>query len=166
MVDAQPFMRLAFYACCGAGLAYCSAAPGFQPLPPDTALLRLSMQIAGARVEPCRALTTADIERMPPNRRHVEKCPRERAEVQVRLFVDAVPLVDETLTPKGFARDGSATIYRRLVLPAGRHRVRAEVNEDARQSTFQHVREASVEMVPGSVLIVDFNGEAGGVLFR
>jgi hypothetical protein len=159
-------MQLAFYACCGATLAYCSAAPGFQQLPPESGLLRLSMRIAGARLQPCRQLTSREIERLPPNMRQAELCPRERADVRVRLIVDGVPLVDETLAPKGLARDGAATLYRRLVLPAGKHRVRAEVNEDMRQSVSQHIVEAQIEVAPGRVLTVDYDREAGGVLFR
>ena len=166
MADLRTLMHLGFYACCGAALAYCSAAPDFQQLPPDSALVRLSMQIAGTRLQPCRPLAQAEIERLPHNMRHAEACPRERADVRVRLFVDDLALVDETLAPKGLARDGAATLYRRLVLPAGRHRLRAEVNEDARQAVFHHGAETRIELAPGRVLTVDFDREAGGVLFR
>jgi hypothetical protein len=166
MADPRVLGRIVFYALCGAGLAYCSAAPSFQQLPQDAALLRLSMQIAGAQLEPCRPLAPSELARLPPNMRHAERCPRERADVRVRLAVDDAVLVDETLAPKGLARDGAATLYRRIVLPAGSHRVRGEVNDDTRQHAFRYQADARIELAPGQVLTVDFDREAGGVLFR
>jgi len=166
VADARLLRRLAGYACCGAALAYCSAAPSYTQLPPDAALVRLSMTIAGTRLQACRPLSAAELERLPPNMRHAEQCPRERSPVRVRLLVDGAPLVDEVLYPRGLARDGAATIYRRIVVRAGRHRIQASVNEDVRQDAFQHVAAVSAELAPGRVMTVDFDREAGGVLFR
>ena len=166
MAERYAVTRVLASAVCVAGIAYCSAAPEYAQLPQDCALLRLSMAIDGVRLQPCRPLAIAEIERLPANMRQAEHCPRERASVHVQLAVDGAMLVDERIAPRGWARDGAATIYRRVVLASGNHHIRAAVNDDARQDVFQHVAEVRTALPAGRVLIIDFDREAGGVQFR
>jgi hypothetical protein len=160
------FKRLIGYGLCAAGLAYCSASPTYQQLPPGSALLRLSMTIPGALVGECRLRTADELERLAPNMRDPKLCPRERAGVNVQLEVDGITRVDEALAPRGLARDGEAALYRRILVPAGAHRITARVNDDARQTRFAYVGEASIDLAPGAVLTIDFDRKAGRVVFR
>ncbi|MCC6531583.1 MAG: hypothetical protein IT531_03465 [Burkholderiales bacterium] len=166
MLDRRMLGRLLCYGVCGIALAYCSVAPSYQQLPPDTALLRLSMTLDGARLKPCRRLSAEELARLPANMRHAESCPRERADVRVRLIVDGELMVDETLPPRGLARDGAATLYRRLPLAAGTHRIEASVADDARRNTSPQVVARTVSLRAGQVLTIDFDREVEGVLFR
>lgn len=147
-------------------LVQLSSAPAYEQVPTDAALIRLSMTVAGTRIEPCRELTPDEIARLAANMRTAQACPRERADVRVLLWINDAPAVDALVSPRGVARDGSATLYRRIVLPAGQHRLRVAVNEDGRQAVFHHDVQVTRALRPGQVLIVDFDREAGGVQFR
>ena len=63
------------------------------------------------------------------------------------------------------AADGASTVYRRLVVPAGRHEIRARLSDNA-QGEFNYVAERTVELAAGRVLLIDFNATAGGFVFR
>jgi hypothetical protein len=158
--------RIIGYGLCAAGLAYCSASPTYQQLPPGAALLRLSMTIPGALLGECRARSPQELERLAPNMRDPNPCPRERASVRVQLEVDGATRVDAALAPRGVARDGEAALYRRILVPAGAHRIAARVNDDARQSRFAYSAETNVDLAPGAVLTIDFDRKAGRVVFR
>ena len=94
---------------------------------------------------------------MAPNLRAPLDCPRERAPVRIRLELDGAPLIDETIAPGGLARDGMATLYRRLEVGAGRHSLRVRVAErpDAPRERFE--RSLAVDLAPGQVLTVSVN---------
>ena len=51
-------------------------------------------------------------------------CQRERAVVSVELDMDGKPLYRISTPPTGVHKDGAATVYRRLEIPAGRHQFR------------------------------------------
>lgn len=153
-------------ALCALVLAWLSSAPGYRHVPPRSGLLRLSMIVAGARVAPCRDLTAAEIAQLAANMRQAQSCPRERADVRILLWINDAIAVDAIVSPRGLARDGAATIYRRIVLPAGSYQLRVAVNDDERQSSFRYDVRAVREIRPGQVLTVDFDREAGGVTFR
>lgn len=155
-------------ACAAFGLllAALSVAPAYEQLPADSGLLRLSMAVAGTRLQPCRELTPEEIARLAANMRSAQACPRERANVRVLLWINGVLAVDAVVSPRGWANDGEATLYRRIVLPAGRHRLRVAVNEDERQARFHHDVQVDRELRPGQVMIVSFDRETAGVEFR
>ena len=67
--------------------------------------------------------------------------------------------------PAGLAADGASTVYRRLVVPAGRHEIRARLSDNA-QGEFNYVAERAMELAAGRVLLIDFNASAGGFVFR
>jgi hypothetical protein len=93
-------------------------------------------------------------------------CPRERLPVRIRLEVDGSLLREEVIQPSGVARDGAATAYWTLRLPAGRHELRALVSDDAGNPGRALERVATLELKPGAVLTVDFDRERGGILVR
>jgi hypothetical protein len=61
-------------------------------------------------------------------------------------------------------RDLPSTIYRRIEIPAGRHTFRARLADTA-TGEFRHQGEATVDLAPGRVLVVDFVASKGGFLF-
>jgi len=157
--------QLAGYAAFCAALGYFSTSPPYRHLPADAALVKLSLQHAGQRKEPCRERSAEELAKLAPNMRAATVCARERVPLTVVVEIDGATLVDATVPPSGLAKDGSGMLYRRLEVPAGRHRVVAKLG-DAPTPGFDHVREATVDLAPGAILLLDFDAKAGGWVFR
>jgi hypothetical protein len=146
-------------------IAYFSTAPEYRHLPPDGALVKLSLQHAGQRKEACRERSPEELAKLAPNMRSASVCPRERVPVSVVVELDGRPIVDVAVAPAGLAKDGSSTLYRRVDVPAGTHRVVAKLG-DAPAPGYGYVREATVNLAPGAILLLDFDAKAGGWVFR
>lgn len=153
------------YAAFAAFIGYFSGAPVYRHLEPGEAIVRLSFSHAAQRKQPCRERTPEELEKLPPNMRAKLDCPRERAPITVELEMDGAPLFRIVAPPSGLRKDGAATVYRRLVVAAGAHRFRARLSDNAR-GEFDYEAERTVEIVPGRVLLIDFNPAAGGFVFR
>jgi hypothetical protein len=153
------------YAAFCAVLAYFSTSPVYRHLPPDGALVKLSLQHAGQRKEACRERSAEELAKLAPNMRAASVCPRERVPVTVEIELDGRTIVTETVRPSGLSKDGSSTLYRRVDVPAGRHRIVARL-ADAPTPGFGYVEETTVELTPGAVLLIDFDAKLGGWVFR
>lgn len=155
---------LGYTAFCAA-LAYFSTSPTYQHLPPDGALVKLSLQHAGQRKEPCRERTPEELAKLAPNMRVATVCGRERVPVAVEIELDGKALVSAVVPPSGLSRDGSSTLYRRANVTAGSHRVIAKL-KDAPTGDFNYIKEITVDLKPGAILLLDFDAKAGGWVFR
>jgi hypothetical protein len=149
----------------GALIVVLSHAPPVAPVPEGAALLQVSIAHAGARLEPCRRLSPAELAARAPNMRAPEICPRARSPVRVTVELDGRVLVDEILPPSGLARDGSSSLYRRIAISAGERRLRVRVQEDLRAPARAFERRATMMLVPGQVLSIDFKPARGGIVF-
>jgi hypothetical protein len=139
-----------------------SSWPRYQVLPPDQALLKISLVHHGQRVAPCRPLNADELAKLPPNMRAPMKCERERAPVTIEVDLDGATIYRRVAQPTGFARDGASPIYHRLTLPAGEHRIAVRL-KDSVGPDFNHTREATVQLKPAQVLVIDFDAEKGGI---
>ncbi len=157
--------QLALYAPLMALIGYFSTAPRFSPIGPGEALLRLSFIHAAQTKAPCRERSAAELEKLAPNMRAPLDCPRERAVMLVELELDGDVLLRRELSPAGLRRDGNATVYYRLPLPAGRHRVVARLR-DRPEGDFNYVHEETVDLGAGRVMLIDFVPDQGGFVFR
>ena len=153
---AAPYYRTGLYAAFGGLIVLFSHRPAVAPLPPGAALLQLSLTAQGARLAPCRRRSEAELAKLAPSMRAPLDCPRGRAPVRFTLALDGRMLVDESVPPSGFARDGASTIYRRLAVPAGRHLLRVTVGGAE--------REQGVALGAGRVLSIDFDPHRGGIV--
>jgi hypothetical protein len=158
---AQALLYAAFVAVIG----YFSSAPRYVHVPPDEALLKLSFSHAGARKELCHERTPEELAKLAPNMRAQSVCPRERVPVTVEVALDGAPLFRVVAPPSGFARDGASTVYRRVMVPAGTHRIVARLADTA-NGEFNHTGDTTVDLAPGHVLVIDFDAARGGFLFR
>jgi len=158
-----PYFRVGAYAAFGGLLALFSHRPAYAPLAPGEALLLLSIAHAGARLEPCRALSESELAALPPNMRAPLDCPRERSPVRVTVALDGRLLLDETLPPTGVARDGAASLYRRIAVPAGRHSLRVTLDDDLRRPG-EDARAQTVDLADGQVLTIDYRPRRGGIV--
>jgi hypothetical protein len=153
------------YAAFVAAIGYLSTSPRYVHLPPDEALVKLSFTHAAARKEACRERTPEELAKLAPNMRAQTVCPRERVPVTVEVALDGEPLFSVVAPPSGLAKDGASTVYRRVAVPAGTHRIAARLS-DTPSGAFDHRAETTVALQPGHVLVIDFDLAKGGFLFR
>ena len=145
-------------------IGYFSTQPRFSILGEDEALLRLSFIHAAERKEPCRTRSAEELAKLSPNMRAAQDCPRERAPLLVELELDGKLVLRREVQPSGVHRDGNVAVYQRLALPAGRHRIVARLRDRA-EGGFNYVKDETLELADGRVLIIDFNAARGGFAF-
>ena len=105
--------------------------PTYRHLPPDTALIKLSLVHAGKPVGDCRQRTAEELASLPANMRAPTVCPRERSPVTVELDIDGEPAARVEAPPSGLSGDGPSAVYRRLTVPAGERRITVRLRDDA-----------------------------------
>jgi hypothetical protein len=127
-------------------------------------VVKLSFTHSARLVRACRERSEAELAKLAPNMRQKMDCPRERSPVRVELDMDGRPLYRIEAPPAGLHRDGAATVYRRLGIPAGRHEFRARL-ADGPDGEFRFAGESAVDLAPGQVLIVDFATDGSGFVF-
>ena len=153
------------YAAFVAVVGYFSASPAYVHLPAGQALVKLSFQHAGQRKEACHERTPEELAKLAPNMRAASVCPRERVPVEVEVDMDGKRLFAVVAQPSGLSRDGAATVYRRIAVPAGPHKFVARM-KDAATGGFGHVGDRAIELASGRVLVIDFDATEGGWVFR
>lgn len=152
------------YAAFATFVGYFSSGPPYRLRGDDEAVVKLSFTHSAQLAHACRERSAEELARLAPNMRTKLDCPRGRAVVRVELDMDGKPLYRIEAPPAGLHKDGAATVYRRLEIPAGGHRFRARLS-DTSDGAFRFVREEGVELLPGQVLIVDFTTDGGGFVF-
>lgn len=140
-----------------ATLATFSHWPTYQHLAPDKAVIKLSLSHQGARLGDCETLSLDELAKLPANMRAPVRCPRERSPLTVEVDIDGVLAHRQVAEPSGLSRDGAATIYRRIEVDAGRHRIAVRLKDDARSTGFDHRRVANVTLMPAEILVIDFD---------
>ena len=148
------------YALFALGIGVFSNWPPYRALASDRALIKLSMSHTGKPVSDCRQQTPEELAKLPPNMRAPVRCPRERSPILVELDVDGAPVLHRVALPTGVSKDGAASIYQRLAVSAGTHRVAVRLNDDRRASGFTHTREATVTLAPAQILVIDFDASS------
>ena len=140
--------------------------PPYRHLGSDQALIKLSFTRVGKPVGDCRTLTAAELARLPPNMRAPTSCPRERSPVTVEVELDGATVLKRIAPPTGLSKDGASAVYERLPVPAGEHRIAVRLSDDVRARDAAYTREATVKLVPGQVLVIDFDAGKGGITLQ
>ncbi|MBP6252529.1 MAG: hypothetical protein KA387_07225 [Rubrivivax sp.] len=173
--SSAPQPKLSWGSWIGQGVLYAAFAiviavfshwPVYRHLAPDTALIKLSLVVAGKPVGDCRPLSAAELARLPPNMRAPMKCPRERSPVVVELDIDGQMAARSVALPSGLSRDGASAVYHRLAVPAGERLLQVRMRDDVRDTGFAHTLERRVTLKPAQVLVVDFDAEKGGIMLQ
>lgn len=138
--------------------------PAYRAMPADQAVVKVSFIHHGQRVAACRPYTPEELAKLPPNMRTPLKCERERAPVQVEVDLDGVTVYRKVAQPSGLSRDGASSVYHRLAVPAGAHRVVVRL-KDSTGAGFGYTREATLQLKPAQVLVIDFDPQHGGITF-
>ena len=152
------------YAAFAAVIGYFSSSPMYRQRADNEAVLKLSFSHSGQLKYACRERDAAELAKLSPHMRTKMDCPRERALVLVELDMDKKPLFRISTAPLGIHRDGAATVYRRLAIPAGAHLFSARL-ADGPDGAINFSKEINVDLAPGQVLIVDFLTSSGGFVF-
>lgn len=155
--------QILLYGLFAAAIGIFSHWPTYRHLAPDQALVKVSFTRVGKPVGDCRKLSEAELAKLPPNMRTPTVCPRERSPITVQVDLDGKRVLERTALPGGLSKDGASSIYERVVVPAGQHRVEVRISDDVRARDKPFVRQAQLELSPGQVLVVDFDPDRGGV---
>jgi len=158
-------LQVPAYAAFAAFVGYFSSAPPYHPLAPGQAVVKLSLVHAGQRKQACRERTEAELARLAPNMRAKMDCPRERSDVRVQVEMDGREIFRVVAPPGGLRHDLPSAIYRRLVVPAGKHTFRARL-ADGPGGEPGHEASATIALAPGRVLVIDYVAGGGGFQFR
>jgi hypothetical protein len=132
--------------------------PPYRHLEADQSLIKLSFTHTGKPVSECKQQSAAELAKLPPNMRAPVRCPRERSPVVVELDVDGQPAYRHSAAPSGLSKDGASSVYHRVQVGAGTHRVSVRLRDDVRSPGFAHVREETVTLAPAQILVIDFDG--------
>ena len=144
------------------GAAVFSAWPAYRTIPPETAVLKISLTHGGARS--CRQMSDAELAKLPPNMRRREICDRKRLPIHLELEIDGRTMFARSLPPSGIAGDGPSRVYERFRLPAGQHDIAVRMRDTDRDG-FDYSAERTVVLAPAQNFVVDFRPEEGGFVF-
>ena len=140
--------------------------PPYRHLGEDQALIKLSFSRVGKPVGDCRTLSAAELAKLPPNMRAPTVCPRERSPVTVEVDLNGTTVLKRIAPPTGLSKDGASAVYERLVVPAGEHLITVRLSDDVRARDQAYRHESTVKLVPGQVLVIDFDAAKGGITLQ
>jgi len=140
--------------------------PPYRHLGEDQALIKVSFSRVGKPVGDCRTLTPDELAKLPPNMRAPTVCPRERSPVTVEVDLNGATVLKRTAPPTGLSKDGASAVYERLVVPAGEHLITVRLSDDVRARDRAYRHESTVKLVPGQVLVIDFDAGKGGITLQ
>jgi len=142
---------------------YFASAPSVRLIAEDEAMITIAFAHAGQLREPCRRLSQEELNKLPPNMRKIDDCPRERSAVTIEALLDGEPFYSDVLQPSGLFGDGSVDIYHRARIPAGTHHLSLKMNDSVRVEGFNHNFEQQFRIDPSQILLVRFESRQGFV---
>lgn len=151
----------AAYALFAAFIGYFSNSPAYQHLPPDQAMVKLSLRHSGQLLGECHQLDAEELAKLPATMRAPADCPRERAPLELVLEVNGETILDELIMPRGLHQDGMASMYRRVNVPSGPVTLKVRMKDHPGQKDFPYSAERELTLRPAQVLVIDFDSENG-----
>lgn len=141
--------------------AWFSAAPAWQSMAADTALLRLSFTHGGDRSTTCRDRTPEELAKLPQNMRAPKICERRRPPIYVELEVDGTIVFAAESAPSGLAGSGPSRVYQRLILPTGSHDLTVRMRDNPLTQGFDYQASRRIDLKPQQSFVIDFRREDG-----
>jgi len=158
--------QLLLYGAFALAIAVFSRWPPYHHLAPEEALIKLSFTHSSKHVADCRQLSAEELAKLPPNMRTATKCERERAPVRVEVDVDDKPVMRHVAIPSGLSKDGASSVYQRMVIGAGTHRIAVRMKDSAGTGGFDYEKTQEVKLAPAQILVIDFDAEKGGITLQ
>jgi len=149
-----------------AAVAWLADWPRYHPIPPDSAVIKLSFAHGADRKAECRRRTPEELAAMPPNMRQPLACSRARGGIYVELDLDGRNIYQASLQPSGIASDGPARVYERFVVPAGPHTVAVRMRDTPRSDGFDHVKIGNISLAADQSFVIDFRSRGDGFEFH
>lgn len=143
---------------------YFATSPSIKIIADDEAVITIAFSHAGQLREPCRRLSQEELNKLAPNMRKLDDCPRERSPVTVEALLDGEPFYSDALPPPGLFGDGGVDVFHKAKIPAGEHRLSLKMNDSVRIEGFNHQLEQQVNIDPAQILLVGFESDQGFVL--
>jgi hypothetical protein len=153
----QAFNYFAFMAL----IWYFATEPSIRILAEDEAMFTIAFAHAGELREPCRKLSNEELQKLAPNMRKLDDCPRERSPVSIEVMLDEKRIYHETYYPPGLFEDGSIDVYYRAKVPAGQHQLQVRMDDSVREQGFNHLLMQDVSIDPAHILLVEFDSVKG-----
>ncbi|MBF0096893.1 MAG: hypothetical protein HQM04_01225 [Magnetococcales bacterium] len=149
-------LQALFYtAFCGV-IYYFSTAPRYQYLEADKSEIMVAFKHPTKRKAVCHERTAEELQKLPPNMRRPQDCPRERAPLAMRFSLDGQIVAQKTFQSPGIHQDGAVFVYAKFFIPAGDHRFKVEMR-DSMQEGFDFTLEQPISFKPGQMLLVSFD---------
>jgi hypothetical protein len=143
---------------------YFASAPSIRLIGEDEAKLTIAFAHAGKLREPCRMLSQEELNKLAPNMRKIDDCPRERSPVIIEAELDGVAIYSASLPPAGLFGDGGVDVYYSAKLAAGEHRLDLKMNDSVRIEGFNHQFGQVVTIEPAQILLIGFDSKRGFVI--
>ena len=159
-------VQILLYVAFAVFVGYFSIAPAYRYADPELASLKLSLSHAADRVSECVRLTLDEINARAQRGERVNECERERLPLTVEVDVDGETVLSVTAAPSGLWGDGPASVYERIDIEAGPHKVTARLRDSARETGWDHEYTEDVVLSPGRYFTIRFREETGGFAFR
>ncbi len=149
----------AAYALFAAFIGYFSNSPAYQHLPPDQAMVKLSLRHSGQLLGECQQRDPEELAKLPATMRAPADCPRERSPLELVLEVNGETILDEQIMPRGLHKDGMASMYRRVNVPSGPVMLKVRMKDHPGQTEFPYSVEREMTLRPAQVLVIDFDSQ-------
>ncbi|HLF30032.1 MAG TPA: hypothetical protein VI566_03275, partial [Xanthomonadales bacterium] len=152
-------LQAIFYGLFAVAASVFAAWPVFELLQPGQAVISLTFSHAGQRLEECRRLDQAELDKLPPNMRKPMDCQRERRPVELVFRLDGEILYQASLPPSGVWEDGESTVYARFPVSSGDHQLFIGMNDSGRETGFDYQHQAVISLAPEQNVVVEFDHE-------
>lgn len=156
--------QVVLYGAFAAFVGYFATQPTYHQIPDDVAVLKVSFSHLGDRE--CRKRTPEELAKLPPNMRAPMDCPRERSDINFELDIDGETVVKHVLQPTGLYKDGISTMYKRLQIKAGPHKLAARMQDNVKLEGWRYEKEETVELKPAQSMVIDYHPDKGGIFFK
>lgn len=151
-------MGPAFWIVFAATVGIFSVWPEYAVVDSEDAIVSVAFSHAAERVAECRQLTQEELDKLPPNMRTVNDCPRARHALRIELWSNRQLLYSETLQPSGIWSDGKANVYQRIRVNAGTHRLQVRMEDSGDPDGFRYELSETMTVAAGRNVVVRFDG--------
>ena len=110
--------------------------------------------------------TPQQVAELPTNMRRTEQCERERLPLIVQLEIDGDLVAQIDAPPSGLWNDGPASVYERIEVEPGAHRIAVRLRDSARTDGWDYSHAEQVMLQPGRYFTIRFRADSGGFIFR
>ena len=149
--------QFVFYAAFAAVVGLLSIWPSYHVLGPQEALVSVTFSHAGERIGECRKLSQEELNKLAPNMRKPNVCPRERHPLYIELRADDQLVFAQTLSPSGLWNDGKSNIYHRTKVDAGDYLLFIGMNDSGATDSFDFERSQNLNIEPGQNVVIRFD---------